>query len=246
MSNAWYPRYTGDFIRDTSHLSLVEVGAYNRILDHYYASSGPLCMTEAQVMRLCAAVTPEECEAVKYVLSAYFVFEPEDGCYHNPRADKELSSMAEHHSRLSEAGRKGGLKSVQARLEAGLKRGYKRGYKRGASISTITTTTTSTSTSTTLSGLLLESMSRASGRKLVSTVADSKAGIEKLLKSGITEETIRATITWLEHENPKREKPFVVLSGASLHEKWDRIQSAMNSRPKSNQPPPMRDLRDIQ
>jgi uncharacterized protein YdaU (DUF1376 family) len=139
MSNAWYPRYTGDFIRDTSHLSLVEVGAYNRILDHYYASSGPLCMTEAQVMRLCAAVTPEECEAVKYVLSAYFILEPEDGCYHNPRADKELLSMAEHHARLSEAGRKGGLNSVQARLEAGLKRGN----KRGASISTITTTTTS-------------------------------------------------------------------------------------------------------
>jgi len=107
MSNAWYPRYTGDFIRDTSHLSLVEVGAYNRILDHYYASSGPLCMTEAQVMRLCAAVTPEECEAVKYVLSAYFVFEPEDGCYHNPRADKELLSMADHHKRLSDAGKRG-------------------------------------------------------------------------------------------------------------------------------------------
>lgn len=102
-------------------------------------------MNEKQVMRLCAAVTPEECEAVKYVLAQYFTFEEEDGCFHNPRADKELLSMAEHHERLSEAGRKGGLNSVQARLQAGLKRGN----KRGASISTSTTTSISTDTTRT-------------------------------------------------------------------------------------------------
>jgi uncharacterized protein YdaU (DUF1376 family) len=40
--NPWFKRYVGDYLRDTSHLSLSEDGAYNRLLDRYYAASTPL------------------------------------------------------------------------------------------------------------------------------------------------------------------------------------------------------------
>lgn len=135
-------------MRDTAHLSLVEVGAYNRILDHYYASGGPIDMTEAQVMRLCAAVTPEEQSAVKFVLKEFFVFEIDDGCYHNNRADRELVSMAEHHHRLSEAGKRGNAVRWQSADDRDGIAGRSRGDTRGDRISTTTITSTSTSTVT--------------------------------------------------------------------------------------------------
>lgn len=82
---------------------------------------------------------------------------------------------------------------------------------------------------------LLDSIGRVSGRKLTSDIRSSSASIRSLLRAGITSQTIRRTIKWLETENPKREYPFTVASGRSLKEKWDRIQLAMANGTKSSQ-----------
>lgn len=82
---------------------------------------------------------------------------------------------------------------------------------------------------TALATNLLESMSRASKTKLTSSVSSSAKPIEKLLKKGVTEKQVLDTVTWLEKENPKRQYPFVVLSGQSLLDKWDKIQVAMKT-----------------
>ena len=74
---------------------------------------------------------------------------------------------------------------------------------------------------------LLSKTSKALGRPLTNGVVSSAKGIQKLLKKGITEGEILNTMTWLTTDNTQSEYAFVVHSGNSLHDKWDKIQSAM-------------------
>lgn len=67
----YYKYYSGDFMRDTAALSLMEVGAYQRLLNYYY-SSGSLPASFPELFRICAAFTEDEQNAVKKVVSAFF------------------------------------------------------------------------------------------------------------------------------------------------------------------------------
>jgi uncharacterized protein YdaU (DUF1376 family) len=85
----WYSHYIGDYSRDTGHLSLVEEGAFRRLLDCYYATEKPLHANASLLHRVCRAHTDEERAAVDRVVAEFFILGP-DG-YHNQRADLELS-----------------------------------------------------------------------------------------------------------------------------------------------------------
>jgi len=102
----WYPRYPGDYMRDTAHLSLTEHGAYNVLLDHYYATGGPLPDKHEALIRICRAYEDWEKQAVKSVADSYFPINC-DGLRHNKRADKQLAEMQDKHQALSEAGKRG-------------------------------------------------------------------------------------------------------------------------------------------
>jgi hypothetical protein len=67
----------------------------------------------------------------------------------------------------------------------------------------------------------------ALGRKLVSTPQASATHIKKLLKKGVLQGEISLAIDWLTTDNLSSGYQLEVQSGRSLHEKWDRIQSAM-------------------
>jgi len=108
----WYPRYPGDYMRDTAHLSLVQHGVYNVLLDHYYATGGPLPDSANDLIRICRAFTPEEQEAVQLVADQFFPING-DGLRHNKRADKQLVEMDEKHEKLSAAGKAGMAKRWQ-------------------------------------------------------------------------------------------------------------------------------------
>ncbi len=84
----YYRRYIGDFQADTMSLSMMEQGAYDRLLDHYYASEKPIPLNTDRAAIICRAVTMEERAAVQMVLDTYFQ-KREDG-WHNARADKEI------------------------------------------------------------------------------------------------------------------------------------------------------------
>ena len=135
MSNSWYPRYYGDFMRDTGHLSLIEVGAYNRLLDHYYATGKPLPDDKWQLLRVCHAVANDEQDAVVRICEQFFI--KQDGLLRNKRADAEIEKLSLISAKRSESGRKG----ANARYG-------KRNGKRIASATTSTSTSTDTSTST--------------------------------------------------------------------------------------------------
>ncbi len=104
-NNAWYARFPGDFIRDTGDLSLVQDGAYNRLLDHYYATARPLPNDMVSLHRICRAITQEEKDAVEYVANSFFNI-GDDGLLRNKRADYELlknSELREERARVARA-----------------------------------------------------------------------------------------------------------------------------------------------
>lgn len=102
----YYRRYIGDYGRDTTLLSLAEHGAYALLLDHYYASEGPLPADREDVYRVARAVKPDERKAVDRVLAKYFTEEP-DG-FHNSRADAELDRAQPAIEAAKRNGSKGG------------------------------------------------------------------------------------------------------------------------------------------
>lgn len=98
--------YVGDYLKDTSRLSILEHGAYAVMLLHYYAEEAPLPLDRAELYRMARAMMPDECKAVDKVLHLFFVKEA-DG-WHNKRADSELETATGMIERARENGQKGG------------------------------------------------------------------------------------------------------------------------------------------
>lgn len=119
MTLPWYPRDMGKYARDTKHLSMMEHGAFNLMLDYYYATGGlPNALSNAtsnaslmpdhsRIHRLCGATTKHEQDAVDTVLSMFFKLD-KDGFYRNEKADKVIAEQTLKHERRVSAGRKGG------------------------------------------------------------------------------------------------------------------------------------------
>jgi uncharacterized protein YdaU (DUF1376 family) len=81
-------RHFGDWARDTSHLSMLEDGAYNRLCDLYYVRETPLPVDLQACCRLVRAASKPERDAVKSVLTEFFVL-TDDGWRHR-RCDAEI------------------------------------------------------------------------------------------------------------------------------------------------------------
>jgi len=93
MTMAWYPHFMSDYESDTTHLSLMEHGAYRLLLDHYYKKRQPLPANASVLHRVCRAFASDEQAAVQAVLDEFFELR-EDG-YHQKRADKEIDKANE-------------------------------------------------------------------------------------------------------------------------------------------------------
>ena len=104
MLGGYYRFYPGDYLRDTSGLSLIEHGAYGLLLHHYYSTDGCLAGEKPRLYRLCGATTPEEQRAVDYILNMFFPVVK--GRLVNKRADRELEARRKF---IEEQARKGSL-----------------------------------------------------------------------------------------------------------------------------------------
>lgn len=87
----YYSHNIGDYRRDTSHLSLLEHGAYRQLMDSYYLSERPLPLDHALIMRTHCARTADEMRAIENVLKDFFVT-TEEGYIHK-RCDVEIESF---------------------------------------------------------------------------------------------------------------------------------------------------------
>ena len=100
----FYKRHIGDYLKDTSHLTLLEHGVYTRLLDVYYTREGGI--PESQAGRLIGARTKDECAALETVLSEFFSLT--DGVWLQQRCEREISDASAQAKANRENGKKGG------------------------------------------------------------------------------------------------------------------------------------------
>jgi uncharacterized protein YdaU (DUF1376 family) len=82
----YYERHIGDYLKDTSHLTLLEHGIYTRLLDVYYTKETGF--SESDVARLIGARSKDEKSALQIVLQEFFVLV--DCAYQQARCDREI------------------------------------------------------------------------------------------------------------------------------------------------------------
>jgi uncharacterized protein YdaU (DUF1376 family) len=109
MSFAFMPVYTGDYLRDTRHLSMSEHGCYYLLLMFCWDTKGPLPLDEKKIAGICNARSGDEFEAMRRVLAEFFI-RMDDGWY-NKRMAEEVAKAEQ----ISNKNREAGLKSAEAR-----------------------------------------------------------------------------------------------------------------------------------
>jgi uncharacterized protein YdaU (DUF1376 family) len=84
----YYQKNIADYRKDTSHLSLLEHGIYNQLIDSYYLDEKPI-KTQLVVRRL-SIKTQEEKIALENILCDFFIKENDDDCWVHKRIDLEI------------------------------------------------------------------------------------------------------------------------------------------------------------
>ncbi len=124
MTLPWYPRDMGKYARDTKHLSMLEHGAYNLMLDYYYSTGGlpqvsnassnaTLMPDHSRIYRLCSAISKAEQDAVDAVLSMFFSLNGK-GFYTNEKCEEVIKEQELKHQKRVDAGRKGGQSNASS------------------------------------------------------------------------------------------------------------------------------------
>lgn len=96
----------GDYLRDTLRLSMLEDGAYNRLIDCYYSSEQPLPLEKDELYTMTRATGSKDKEAVDKVIARFFTQTPEG--YRHKRIDEEIAKSKEKAKANQMNGRKGG------------------------------------------------------------------------------------------------------------------------------------------
>lgn len=101
-----YQKNIGDYRSATMHLSLVEHGVYNQLLDWYYLDEQPLPLDNRTLLRRLSAASEIEQQAVEDVLNEMFQ-KTETGWTHR-RVDREIAQYKAKSQQAREAGKLGG------------------------------------------------------------------------------------------------------------------------------------------
>lgn len=99
----YFRYYIKAFEDATSEISMLEEGAYKRLIRHYYKKEKPLPLNSDSLARICRAITLEERAAISSVLGRFFIQRP-DG-WHNERADHEIAVSQTARANGSRGGR---------------------------------------------------------------------------------------------------------------------------------------------
>lgn len=86
----YFEFHIGDYAEATGHLSIIEDGAYSRLLRKCYSTERALPPDICAVQRLVAARSEEERSAVESVLREFF--ELRDDGWHQPRCDRDIAN----------------------------------------------------------------------------------------------------------------------------------------------------------
>ena len=117
MGDNWYAKYPGDYRRDTSHLTVTQHGAYNLLMDCYYATGKPLPAEIPALVRMVGCQDRKEREAVATVAEEFFPVGG-DGLRHNRRCDREIEKRDEFLAEQTRKAKLGGQARWHARGDA--------------------------------------------------------------------------------------------------------------------------------
>lgn len=87
-SRPWYAFYPKDYEQKTAHLTIIQDGAYRRLLDRYYMSGQPLPANADVLHRVCRAFDDAERSAIAFILTQFFTLT--DHGYVQDRVEEEL------------------------------------------------------------------------------------------------------------------------------------------------------------
>ena len=134
----YYRRYSGDYLRDTSRLSMVEHGAYSLMLDYYYSDEKPLPLDRDELYLMLRAMKPADRAAVDKVLSMYFTKQA-DG-WHQKRCDHEILVSKKARTNGNGGGRPSGKSEtgLVTGIGTGLVTGFETDDETGEETETIT------------------------------------------------------------------------------------------------------------
>lgn len=118
MSLPYFPMYPTDFEADTSHLTMAEDGAYNRLLRLMWMTPGcSLPDDDEWIMRRMRCQSDADRAVVATVLAEFFT--RKGGRIINPRLAREFAKSDVAHKRRVSAGSKGGkAKALQTKENA--------------------------------------------------------------------------------------------------------------------------------
>lgn len=100
----YYKRHLGDYARKAGHLSMLEHGAYNLILDAYYDRE--VAPTRAEAIRYARARSAQELAAVDVVLAEFF--SEDAGRFYQARVEQEFDEAAVQAEKNRANGKRGG------------------------------------------------------------------------------------------------------------------------------------------
>lgn len=126
----YFELYPGDYLKDTGRLTMLEHGAYLRLMLEYYATERPLPAGFAELYVVAVAMTSADKAAVRKVADAFFPV-GEDGLRHNSRADHEVAKAQKRMSIARENGGKGGRPRKTQEEPCGLPSGFSAGFENG-------------------------------------------------------------------------------------------------------------------
>lgn len=102
----YYSKHIGDFATATRLLSLTERGAYNELMDYYYASEKPLPADLDALCRIAGAFSEQERAAVDKVSKQFF--ENVDGQLFHEKIEEQIVAYNEEAEKNRMNGGKGG------------------------------------------------------------------------------------------------------------------------------------------
>jgi uncharacterized protein YdaU (DUF1376 family) len=86
----YYKRHIGDYLKATLKLTMLQDGAYNRLLDLYYSDENPLPLDKDEIYTTARCQSRYDKDAVYHVLMRFFV-ETDEG-YRHKRCDAEIEA----------------------------------------------------------------------------------------------------------------------------------------------------------
>jgi uncharacterized protein YdaU (DUF1376 family) len=104
MTTIWYSFFISDYAKATSDLSMIEDGAYRRLLDYYYLNEGGFIDDKKRIYCVCRAFSRSEKQAIVLILERFFIKVVEERSengrktvtkWTHKRAEKELETIRE-------------------------------------------------------------------------------------------------------------------------------------------------------